>query len=689
MLKTRLILAAVAAMAFSTSINSSDSQKIDDGTFQLKDVFDLEYASDPRVSPDGTQVVYVRNFFDIMKDRRRSNLWVVGADGTKHRPLTSGNRNDAGPRWSPDGTRLLYISSSEGSSQLYLRWMDTGQTAKLTDLVSSPGGLSWSPDGRWIAFSMLVRDTKKPYESLPEKPEGAQWAEPAKVITRLRYRYDGEGYLPDGYHQLFVVPADGGAPRQLTNGPFDHRSAPDWAPDSEALVLSANRHEDSDYQPLNDEVYEVRLEDRSINQLTDRKGPDGDPAVSPDGRTIAYLGFDDKYQGYQVTQLYVMNRDGSNARMLTGSLDRDISNPVWEADGRRIYFSYDDQGITKVGVTTLNGAVETIASGVGGTDLGRPYASGSFTVGRNGSVALTATTPNRPADVAMVSRGGKARLLTSLNEDLFGHRQLGAAEAISYESSADKRKIQAWIVKPPNFEASKKYPLILEIHGGPFANYGERFAAEMQLFAAAGYVVLYANPRGSTGYGEEFGNLIHHNYPGQDYDDLMSGVDAVLARGYINPAELFVTGGSGGGVLTSWIVGKTNRFRAAVVVKPVINWYRHALTPDAYNFFYKYWFSGYPWDRTEEYMKRSPISLAGNVQTPTMLMTGEEDYRTPISEAEQFYQALKLRKVDAALVRVPGASHGLVDRPSQLISKVAHILKWFGDYRGNASPRPH
>ena len=689
MLQTRLILTAVAAMAFSASINSADSQKIDDGTFQLKDVFDLEYAADPRVSPDGTQVVYVRNFFDIMKDRRRSNLWVVGADGTKHRPLTSGNRNDAAPRWSPDGTRLLYVSSSEGTSQLYLRWMDTGQTAKLTDLVSNPAGLSWSPDGRWIAFSMLVRDTKKPYASLPEKPEGAQWAEPAKVITRLRYRNDGEGYLPEGYHQLFVVPADGGSPRQLTNGPFDHRSAPDWAPDAKALVLSANRHEDSDYQPLNDEVYEVRLEDRSIKQLTDRKGPDGDPAVSPDGRTIAYLGFDDKYQGYQVTRLYVMNRDGSNARMLTGSLDRDISNPVWEADGKRIYFSYDDQGITKVGVSTLNGAVETIASDVGGTDLGRPYASGSFTVARNSSVAFTATTPNRPADVAMVLRGGKARLLTSLNEDLFGHRQLGAAEAISYESSADKRKIQAWIVKPPSFEASKKYPLILEIHGGPFANYGERFAAEMQLFAAAGYVVLYANPRGSTSYGEEFGNLIHHNYPGQDYDDLMSGVDAVLARGYINPAELFVTGGSGGGVLTSWIVGKTNRFRAAVVVKPVINWYSHALTADAYNFFYKYWFSGYPWDRTEEYMKRSPISLAGNVQTPTMLMTGEEDYRTPISEAEQFYQALKLRKVDAALVRVPGASHGLVDRPSQLISKVAHILKWFGDHRGDVSPRPH
>jgi acylaminoacyl-peptidase len=684
MLQIRLILLAVVAMALSAPVRVADSKKIDDGTFRLKDVFDLEYASDPRISPDGSQVVYVRNFFDIMNDRQRSNLWVVGADGRNHRPLTSGNRNDASPRWSPDGTTLLYVSSSEGSSQLYLRWMDTGQTAKLTDLISRPGGLSWSPDSRWVAFSMFVKDTKKPYAPMPEKPEGAQWAEPAKVITKLRYRYDGEGYLPEGQHQLFVIPADGGSPRQLTSGPFDHRGAPDWTSDSKALVLSANRHEDSDYQPLNDEVYELRLEDRSIKQLTERKGPDNNPVISPDGRSIAYLGFDDKYQGYQITRLHAMNRDGSGARVLTGSFDRDVSSPVWDTDGKRIYFSYDDQGITKVAFAALDGKVETLASGVGGTDLGRPYASGSFTVGKNGSVAFTATTPNRPADVAIASRGGKARLLTSLNEDLFGHRQLGTVEAISYESSADKRKIEAWVVKPPNFDATKKYPLILEIHGGPFANYGERFAAEIQLYAAAGYVVLYVNPRGSTSYGEEFGNLIHHNYPGQDYDDLISGVDAVLARGYINSEELFVTGGSGGGVLSSWIVGKTNRFRAAVVVKPVINWYSHALTADAYNFFYKYWFSGYPWDRTEEYMKRSPISLAGNVQTPTMLMTGEEDHRTPISEAEQFYQALKLRKVDTALVRVPGASHGLVDRPSRLISKVAHILQWFSDHRKNA-----
>ena len=223
--------------------------------------------------------------------------------------------------------------------------------------------------------------------------------------------------------------------------------------------------------------------------------------------------------------------------------------------------------------------------------------------------------------------------------------------------------------------------MILEIHGGPFASYSPFFASEIQLYASAGYVVLYANPRGSTSYGEEFGNLIHHNYPGEDYDDLMSGVDAVIAKGFIDESNLMVTGGSGGGVLSSWIIGKTNRFKAAVVAKPVINWYSFVLYADGPAFFYRYWFPGKPWDHTEHYMKRSPISLVGNVTTPTMVLTGEEDYRTPIAETEQYYAALKIQKVDAAMVRVPGASHGIANQPSNLVAKVAAILSWFDKYK--------
>jgi acylaminoacyl-peptidase len=564
--------------------------------------------------------------------------------------------------------------------------MDTGQTARLTRVLDSPRDIAWSPDSRSIAFSMLVPTPTEKFAVTPPKPKGAEWAKPPKVIRKLRYRADGAGYLKDGYSHLFILPAEGGTPRQITSGDFNHRG-PRWTPDGGSLIFSANRHDDWEYQPRNSEVFEVDLLIREIKALTDREGPDNNPAISPDGTKIAYLGYDDRYQGYQVTRLYLMNRDGSGKRLVTGDFDRDVRNPNWSEDGNGLYFQYDEHGNTKIGFAALGGKVEGLTGDVGGMSLGRPYSAGSYSVAKNGTFAFTYSRPDFPADVAAAHRGAQATRLTRLNEDLLGNKQLATVEEIWFKSSFDGRKTQGWVVKPPGFDPSNTYPLILEIHGGPFANYGDRFAAEIQLYAAAGYVVLYINPRGSTSYGEEFGNLIHHNYPGQDYDDLMSGVDAVIAGGYVNENQLFVTGGSGGDVLSGWIVGKTGRFSAAVVAKPVINWYSWALTADNYAFFYKYWFPGPPWEHMEHYMKRSPLSLVGNVTTPTMLLTGEVDYRTPMSESEQFYQALKLRKVDAALVRIPGASHGIADRPSQLIAKVAHILKWFEIHREPSKER--
>ncbi|MFQ5615954.1 MAG: prolyl oligopeptidase family serine peptidase [Anaerolineales bacterium] len=652
--------------------------------FKPMDVFELEYASEPQISPNGEKVVYVRNFMDIMKDRRRSNLWIINYDGSNHWPLTTGNENDTSPRWSPDGSRLLYVSHTDGSTQLYVRWMDTGQTAKLTNLTRSPRGIVWSPDGKWIAFSMLVPDPSQPFAKMPSQPKGAEWAKPPKVITKLRYRADGAGYLEDGYTHLFVLSAEGGTPRQLTSGAFNHGGTPAWTPDSEKLIFSANRHQDWEYDPVNSEIYEVSLADGAITALTDRRGPDANPVISPDGKRIAYLGFDDRQQGYQTTRLYLMKRDGSGKELLTEDFDRDVRRPSWSRDSKGLYFQYDDEGNSKIGYVSLNGNVLTLAGDVGGLSLGRPYSGGSFSVSANGRFAFTHSGPDHPADVAVGRKGAtNAKRITTLNDDLFGHKELAAVEEIWFESSYDGRRIQGWIVKPPGFDANRKYPLILEIHGGPFANYGNRFAAEIQLYAAAGYVVLYTNPRGSTSYGEEFGNLIHHNYPGQDYDDLMSGVDAVIAKGYIDEENLFVTGGSGGGVLTAWIVGHNDRFQAAVVAKPVVNWYSFVLTSDAYNFFYKYWFPGFPWDHPDHYLKRSPLSFVGKVTTPTMLLTGEADYRTPISESEQFYQGLKLRKVDTALVRIPEASHGIAARPSNLIAKVTHILKWFETHQNS------
>ncbi|MBI2994463.1 MAG: S9 family peptidase [Gammaproteobacteria bacterium] len=674
-------LAAALAVAGGPAWAEADGGEKDVRILQSTDVFQLEYASEPQISPDGRHIVYVRTAMDIMTDRTRGNLWTIDSDGGNHRPVLSGRQGYSSPRWSPDGMRLAYISGAEGSPQLYLRWMDTGQTALLTNLQEAPGAISWSPDGEFIAFTMTVPKEKEPLAKAPAKPEGAEWAPPVKVIDTVVYRADGEGFLEAGYSHVFVVPAEGGTPQQLTGGDFNHYGPLSWSPDSGRILFSANRNEDWEYEPVESEVFEIPATGGEPKQLTHRKGPDQEPVWSPDGRRIAYTGFDDREQGYQVTQLYVMDRDGGNARALIPDFDRDVFNIKWSGDGGRIWYLYEERGLRKLGTTTLDGRVSTLADNVGGLDIGRPYTSGSYSLSRTNVYALTRGAPDRPADVSAGSGRSAPRQLTHLNDDLLGQKTLGQVREINLKSSFDGRDVQAWLVTPPDFNSNTKYPLILEIHGGPYAAYGPTFAGEIQLFAAAGYVVLYVNPRGSTSYGEDFASQIHHAYPGHDYDDLMSAVDAVIAEGYVDSDNLFVTGGSGGGVLTAWIVGKTDRFRAAVVAKPVINWTSFVLTSDATNFFYRYWFENYPWEAQSDYWARSPLSLVGNVKTPTMLITGEQDFRTPIAETEQFYQALKLRKLDTLMVRVPEAPHDISGRPSNLIAKVDNILAWFGKYR--------
>ncbi|WP_425155404.1 prolyl oligopeptidase family serine peptidase [Candidatus Palauibacter sp.] len=675
----------VATVALAVSLVPATplaAQERDPNHFGPADVFELEVAGDPRISPDGSQVVYARTFMDIMTDRERRNLWIVDYDGSNHRALLTGQQNFSSPRWSPDGTRLLYVASDEhGKSQLYLRWMDTGQTAMLTHLDQGPGGLSWSPDGRMIAFSMFVPDTPPPFASMPAKPEGATWAPPATTYERLFYRSDGRGFLPLGYSQVFVLPVEGGTPRQVTHGPYNHGGTPEWTPDSQHLLISATRRDDWEYV-RDPEVFEVSVADGSIRQLTDRRGPDQSPKVSPDGGLIAYTGYDDRFLGNQVSKLYVMNRDGSGSRMLADDLDRSIGNLHWASDGQGLFFQYDTEGNTRLAHVDLDGTVTDIVSSVQGLSLGRPYGGGTFSASANDRFAYTYGTPDHPADLAVTNRGGDWQRLTHLNEDLFAQKAIGETEEVWYKSSHDGLDIQGWIVKPPGFDPSRKYPLVLEIHGGPFSNYGDRFSAEVQLYASAGYVVLYTNPRGSTSYGEDFANEIHHAYPSYDFDDLVSGVDEVISRGYVDEDQLFVTGGSGGGVLTAWIVSHTDRFAAAASQKPVINWYSWVLTADMGGTGgLNYWFPGAPWDNLDHYMDRSPIHHVANVTTPTMLITGEVDWRTPMSESEQFYQALKILKVPSVLVRIPEASHSIGARPSGLITKVEHILAWFERYR--------
>ncbi|WP_242097240.1 S9 family peptidase [Sphingomonas sp. CROZ-RG-20F-R02-07] len=652
--------------------------------FDPRDAFALSQASDVQISPDGRRIAYTRATGDIMTDGDRREVWLVDVATGRQTPL--GVAGSSRPRWSPDGTRLAFTARADGQKpQVYVRWMETGTSAAITALPESPTDIAWSPDGRMIGFTMFVPGDGTRLGTPIAKPEGAKWAEPLKIIGQVHYRADGAGYLRPGYNHVFAVSADGGAARQLTFGAYDDGRSVAWSADSRHLLIAANRGKDPERDPLNSDIFAVDANSGALTQLTTRAGPDEEPVASPDGRLIAFVGFDDRLLGYQNHRLSVMNADGTGVRVLTAGLDRDVGDPQWSGDGRAVFVKYADHGVTKVARVDLSGHVTTVAEGLASGELDRPYSSGDYSVSRGGTIAATIGDAAHPGDVAVATRGGALKPLTMLNAQLFAGKTLAAVRPLAVTSSADRLPIDAWMVTPPDFDPARKYPLILEIHGGPFASYGPVWSTDDQLYAAAGYIVVYANPRGSTSYGEDFANRIHHDYPSKDYDDLMSVVDAAIAGGSVDPNALFVTGGSGGGLLTAWIVGKTDRFKAAVTQKPVINWTSEVLTTDGYTSMAKYWFGKMPWEDPEQYWRRSPLSLVGNVKTPTAVMVGEDDHRTPPSEAEQFYAALQIRAVPTVLIRVPSASHGgLADRPSQLVAENAAILAWFDRYR----PRP-
>ncbi len=641
------------------------------------DVFELEWAGNPRVAPDGRTIAYTRNGYDVMTDRQASRIWLVESDGSRHRPLTDARGWE--PVWSPGGDRIAFLAHRGDDVEVFMHWLADNRTAGITRLPERPSNLAFSPDGRWLAFTMFDPAPAEPMVEPPEKPDGAQWAPAFEVYEALQYRADGQGYLKPGFRHVYVVPADGGSPRRITSGSFNHNEFT-WTADGEALIVSANRRPDWERESLDTDLYRVEVASGAYRRLTDRYGPDTSPAVSPDGRFLAWTGFDDAHRSYENALLYVRNLITSETHVLTRELDRSVYSPVWSEDSRSVYVKYEDRGREVIARVERSGRIRTLATDLGGTAMGRPYTGGGFHAAR-GTVAYTRSRPDRPAELAVV-RAGKALSLTDLNGDLLNHRQLAEVRAVRFPSRLDGLEIEAWVMTPPGYEPGRPYPLILEIHGGPFAAYGPHFSTELQLYAAAGYVVLYVNPRGSSSYGADFANEIHHAYPGGDFDDLMSAVDHAIEEGWADPERLYVTGGSGGGVLTAWIVTHTDRFRAAVSAKPVINWYSFVLTADVSAYFQRYWFARPPWEDPDSYLSRSPLHFVGQASTPTMLLTGEADHRTPISESEQFYQALKLKGVDAALVRIPEASHGIAARPSHLVGKVQHVLAWFGRYGG-------
>ncbi|MGD9344223.1 MAG: S9 family peptidase [Candidatus Aminicenantes bacterium] len=633
---------------------------------------EMESIRSPRISPDGTQILFTRGWVDKMEDRTRSNIWIVDIAGTRIRELTHGNWSDSSPVWSPDGKRIAFLSDRDGTEQIHVLWLDTREVAQLTHLERAPRSLVWSPDGKMLAFTTFMPDTKTILGvKLPKFPKGAKMAKPAVLVDRLSWARDGRGPLPKGYSHVFVLDAQlGGTPRQVTSGDYSHND-PQWSRDGKTIYFSAIRKPDAEYLRGDSEIYSVNLETLEIKALTDRKGPDEGTRISPDGQWIAYTGYDDKNFTSHLSHIYLMDIHGNQKKQLAGDLPNSPSSITWTEDSSGVYYLMREKGESNIYFVSKSGAIEKITEGV--------HYMSDLSLAQNGQVATTVSTFHKPGYLVTFNMKNphKFSTLVDVNEDVLAGVKLGEVEEMWFKSP-DGLDLQGWLIQPAEFEPGKKYPLLLWIHGGPWSMYSVRFNWAWQNFSAEGYAVLYMNPRGSTGYGQDFVNGIQFSYPGKDRDDLLAGVDAAIEKGFIDEDNLFVCGGSGGGVLTAWLVGHTDRFTAAVSMRPVINWHSFVGTTDGSSWYRQ--FEKYPWEDPMLYAVRSPLHYVANVTTPTMVMTGEADLRTPMSQSEEYYRALKMLKKETLLVRMPDEFHGW-RRPSHRLLQQLYLMAWFEKYR--------
>ena len=679
------LLLAIAVLAVPVG-QAAEAKRLLEG----KDLFALQWVSDPQIRPDGKMVAYVRHGYDEMSDREVHSIWIVDVATGAQKPVGAAGLYSS-PRWSPQGDRLGYVfSGPDGkNTQIGVYSVQSGQTTTITAVTQTPREIAWSPDGRSIAFVMLVAEPPLTLGAALPKPAGASWAEPLRVIDTVNFHADGKGYLKRGYSHVFVVPAEGRAIRQITSGAYTEVGPLSWTPDGAHLLLTSNRDKDWEREPIDSSgshprhqtVYRLTLADGALTPLSTRVGSFRMPSVAPDGRALAYLGFEDKGLGHQDSRLTIAEPDGGDRQSAGPSLERPVETYYWASDSRSVYMSYVDAGETKVARLFPDGRrtvlVPNLADGNSSLDL--PYSGGQFSVSMRGALAYTGGDPSRPSEL-FVYVDGKSRQLTHLNDEALAAVALAAVRPLEVTSSFDGRKVGAWVLAPPNSGVNAKHPLILEIHGGPYGSYGPVFSMEDQVFAAAGYLVVYSNPRGSTSYGEEFANLIQHHYPEHDFDDLMSVVDAAIRTSGADPDNLFVTGQSGGGVLTAWSVGHTQRFRAAASQSPVVDWTSWVVTADVYAHVVRNWFEQPPWKDEAIYWRQSPLAYVNNVTTPTLVIDGDQDLRTTLGQAEEFYQALQLRNVPTALVVIPGASHAVFS-PSQMVAQMSAILAWFERYK--------
>ena len=695
---------------------ASAGSRADPQAFGPESLYDWQFVGDARISPDGTRVVYVRGASDRARDEYDFDLWInegeddvipgdSGEDSVSpSRALTSGTANDVSPRWSPDGQRMAFLSNRSGKRQIHVFELRAGEPWQLTIDPEGVQGFTWSPDSKRIAFVSRQALEGDPGFDPTAPPEAGSVPAAIKarqpfVTDKLRYRFDGTpGFRSPKRGHIWVVDADKGpkqAARRITQGDADD-TIPQWSHDGRMLYFSSQREDMSEYSN-NSEIFAVPADgNAAARALTSRAGPDEAPLPSPDGRWIAYVGYDTTSppRSSYVTNLYVMRPDGSQVRQLAAALDRNVpdsmtgdvaapgiggSQMAWTANSRSILFTSSDRGQNHLySVDVESGDFKALTRFPQG-DLRE------FTVSRDGRVAAVFNSSARPAEVYTFPLSGAAKKqwlrISDHTAQLAPKGGFSEYEEI-WTDSFDGTRIQGWIAKPPGFSPDRKYPFILYIHGGPHAMYGSGFFHEFQVLAQAGYVVLLTNPRGSTGYGGDFANIIQYKYPGDDYRDLMACVDAVLKRGYVDANRMGVAGGSGGGLLTSWTVGQTDRFKAAVVERAVTNWHGFVGTADLNYFFATHWFRDFPWRDSADYLARSPLSHVDKVKTPVLVIHSEHDYRTALDQGLQYYAALKMLKKPAKLAVFPESSHGLSreGRPSQRVERLKIISGWFDEH---------
>ena len=653
--------------------------------------FYFAYADDPRITPDGRRIAWVEHFADRRTDRWRSRIAVYDTDLRRTRTITSDDGLSRTPRFSPDGREIAWVAEAEGLWEIRVLGIGTGHTRTLTTVTEEPQSLAWSPRGDRIAFMMHADHPAGRVAGLPDPPRDADRAPPPTIIEDVVSQMDGEE-LPDaGTMNLFVVSANAGRPTRVTRvgfprGAWAPGSPLSWTPDGSRVVLSAQPDEEPWREPLDTEVVEILVQGGDVRTITSRYGPDDEGVVSPDGRLVAYTGFDDDRQWYQPRNLYVVERQGrGSVRTLSAGVDGDVRRPQWSSDGNAVFALIDQGGVTRLARFDLLGGVRVVAEHIG-TGARAGSGSGAFhvaTVEDPARFVVTTTRGDAPGEIALGIGEVGVETISDASRAIRGRP--GRVEPLGYASALDGQGLEGWAVLPPGFDASRAYPLIVDVRGARGSSEGDRFDLEKQALAAAGYVVFYANHRGSAGYGAEFGNYPQGNPAGDAFADLLSGVDVLIERGWADPERLFILGEGLGGTVAAWATAHTNRFRAAVLWSPITDWISYWLTAAPSPSLHRYQEAARPWEAPEEYSARSPIARVEDVVTPTLLVAGDEDFVVPVQQSISYFRALRMAGVESSLIRMPEAGHGRL-RPSQLMTRLQATLNWIRYFDGRGSP---